>query len=207
MEPSSVCDVCKDTAKAIEMVTDGRCSAKVCRTCFDQLTDGLCPVCRQPYMTVLPQHIPRQSTDTIHRESGFIISKYDNAICINWTRDGMAHREHDQPAAIVYSPDGHLLGRKWCQNGVTCRDNDRPSVVEYYNNGNIRSRKWIGVTGLHRDNAPALIKYNEDGTVNEQLYFTHGQHKPWNRHYIFTFGFGFDFSDLISYILVALGVQ
>lgn len=76
-----------------------------------------------------------------------------------WYRDGVLHRDDDEPAAIWISG-----ARQWYRDGLLHRDNDKPAVTRA--NG---SQEWWRHGQRHRDDdKPAVIA---DGT---QMWYRNG---------------------------------
>lgn len=70
--------------------------------------------------------------------------------------DKVLHRE-DGPARIIYNEQ--LIIQEWFIDGAHHRDHDRPAVIKTYK-GIIIKMKWYQNGLKHRENGPAVRKYN-----------------------------------------------
>ena len=104
----------------------------------------------------------------LHRENGPARIEYkiiqfrsdekrSSKVLEEWYQHGKLYREGDYPARILYD-------EVW--NWDDAEDNDYcyKNVEEYY-----QDQK------LHRENGPAVIVYNEDGSTTEKKWYIHGE--------------------------------
>lgn len=53
---------------------------------------------------------------------------------------------------------------------------NKPSIIEYYDDGVIRKEEWRNEKNCyHRENGPAVICYNEDGSITAKVYYYDGR--------------------------------
>lgn len=96
---------------------------------------------------------------------------------IEWTKNGLRHRDDDKPAFVNYSDliFKQKQSENWYQNGELNRNNDKPTIIGYYENGQVYEEKWYRNGELHRDNEkPAIIRYNKDGSRALERYYENG---------------------------------
>lgn len=55
---------------------------------------------------------------------------------------------------------------------------EEPAVVEYYNSGQIMNEQWWHMGQRHREDGPATIRYNSDGSIKCKSYYLYGKIIP-----------------------------
>lgn len=58
-----------------------------------------------------------------------------------------------------------------CKKRKSFINDDEPSKTLYYDNNNIAAEMYYANGYLHRENGPARITYNEDGTIQRKRYY------------------------------------
>ena len=128
----------------------------------------------------MPQKITKNRIETL--VNGDIVRNY---IFKKYNKDGIVKEikylngkkelhNNNGPALVMYYENGNIKSKYWYQNGKLhreCEGADLPVSVGYYENGNISCEEWYQNDEVHRDgNLPAIIKYNIDGKVINNLY-------------------------------------
>lgn len=90
-----------------------------------------------------------------------------------YNETGQLHRD-DGPAVVMYSQNAAKIYEEWRKNGLIWKE-DGPAVIEYFESGEKASESWFNEKSrLHRSKAPAHIKYEKDGAVNQEEYYENG---------------------------------
>lgn len=125
---------------------------------------------------------------------GIVISRH-------WHKNGMTHRDNDQPAVIYYHHlNENISSQMWYKNDCLHRDNDNPAVISYDGNGIIICQEWM-VNGkchrdkypsvinkvipfyyqwcknglLHCDDGPAYVRFDKDGNIITKTWYINGK--------------------------------
>ena len=116
-----------------------------------------------------------------------------------WNKDGSYYREGDLPTYIVYYSNGNMKQELWTNVQGQLHRDDGPAMIIYNEDGSIESKVWVGmgeeVTEVrfkhwpngnmkeelwfknekpHRDDGPAGIEYNEDGSIKKEEWWKDG---------------------------------
>ena len=144
----------------------------------------------------------------LHRKDGPAVISYNDDGSVDreeWYLNGQQHRE-DGPAVIDYDDDGNVSYERWYLNGqglnivefakylgvdhyksklneVYLKDGkkhreDAPAVIEYNDDGSISYEEWYLNGKKHREDAPAEIWYNDDGSVYRESWYLNGNEIP-----------------------------
>ena len=108
------------------------------------------------------------------------VIKYQDGKIIEkaWYKNGILHRENDEPAFIQYPYAVELIKKTWYKDGKCYRENDKPTHIIYHTDGEIHSERWVNENGSpHRENdKPAIIRYDKNtGRVVEKEWYNNGQ--------------------------------
>jgi len=69
---------------------------------------------------------------------------------------------------------GSIAAKEWYQMGKNHRE-DAPAVITYYENGKVMEEKWYYKGLLHNVKGPAITKYEENGTIKHKEYWYMGR--------------------------------
>jgi len=112
-----------------------------------------------------------------------IFSFYDNGKVESeeWHNDAGEVSRVGGPAVVYYEINGLSKSEEWYVDGKKHRL-DGPAEVTYYTREDNRAihtpkqETWYQNNEIHRDDGgPALRSYYEDGSINEERWFVHGQ--------------------------------
>jgi hypothetical protein len=70
-----------------------------------------------------------------------------------------------------------LISEWWCSDDKCHRDGG-PAVIDYNDDGSVAREEWFCNGKCHRDGGPAVIDYNDDGSVAREEWFCNGK---WHR--------------------------
>lgn len=115
-----------------------------------------------------------ETRDTTKQKGGFTILIYDKVII---PTTGQPY-EKESKKLNLYA-DGSLRKIEYYDNlpGYPDRSktgNTLPSIIEWWPNGEKKQEEWFKTNVRHRDNAPAIISYDQSGNIMDQKYFTMG---------------------------------
>jgi hypothetical protein len=90
--------------------------------------------------------------------------------------EGRHHSFLGQPAFVEYVGNKVLI-QYWCKNGLNHRERDNPAIIQYNINERVICREWIKNGKLHRlGGKPAIIYYDDNGKVTRQECFENGKY-------------------------------
>lgn len=82
------------------------------------------------------------------------------------------------PAIINTWDTGELHSLTWYTNGKKYNKNpNEPTIITFYDTGVIKTKQWCMINSsgiIHRENAPAYIKYDENGNEIEKWWLHEG---------------------------------
>lgn len=85
----------------------------------------------------------------------------------------------DGPADIEYYNNGQTKREAYCKSKMCpyTYDKNHAAIIEYYENGNKRYEMYNTKegNGPHRSDGPAVIYYNEDGSIKDEFFYLHGE--------------------------------
>lgn len=87
-----------------------------------------------------------------------------------WKTDGKLDRKVS-PAIIIYHKNGQPKILQWYRNGESYRENNEAIYEKYYETGVIWQKSWGNGEIVHREDGPAIIRYNENGKVEEEEWY------------------------------------
>lgn len=95
---------------------------------------------------------------------------------ITWKNfEGYLSRLLDRPALILFNFQTKRRHEQWMVNGIYDRISKGPSRVEYTENNNIKvSEEYIKKGLYHREDGPAIIKYDVKGRVLKKFWYRNG---------------------------------
>jgi hypothetical protein len=84
---------------------------------------------------------------------------------------------NDKPACITYDNEGNVVCEEWYNYDTAHRtalvNGKVGPTYTVYRLGKVIKEAWSCHNRLHNKNGPAVIYYNGDGTVNEEMWFYH----------------------------------
>ena len=123
----------------------------------------------------------------LHRDGGLYAQRViDIQGCAQeeWFKHGKHYRENDLPVLVWYRENGTVKLHVWCGDLTVYSDNlsnnrnDLPTGIGYHENGTISFQRWCKsrefYRELHRENAPALIEYDQNENIIEEKWYTYG---------------------------------
>lgn len=131
----------------------------------------------------------------LHREHGYARRLIEcDFIQEEWLVDGKFSRENDLPVSVEYRTNGTRLEAWYGDSAILYGSEDRsplerssaeievrrsrgdlPTAIGYRQDGSVSFKRWCRNKTLHRENLPAFIKFDRDGTILKEEYYTNGQ--------------------------------
>lgn len=117
-------------------------------------------------------------SENVRLEKEYTIVQYAKDM-ERWTIDGRYHRR-DGPARIIFyvSLGCIIKSVAFFIHGQFLIDGDKPSSISYFENGTIASKIWRTLPNscmIHRENGPAWIIYDEDGSILREEWWINGK--------------------------------
>ena len=92
----------------------------------------------------------------------------------SWLKNGILHRDKDQPAEIRYSTIDnvsiYVSSKFWNKKGKLHRDGDKPAIIFFdFKSGNVSEERWFKNGEQHRDGSEYVtVDYFNNGTIKKQ---------------------------------------
>jgi antitoxin component YwqK of YwqJK toxin-antitoxin module len=97
-----------------------------------------------------------------------------NASIKTYKKNGVLHRDGDEPARIVYRDayDVDTLKKvEYHKSGMRHRDGDKPQSITYDKYGDVEIEQYLVNDQMHRDgDKPAYIYYYDNGDIRTEVY-------------------------------------
>ena len=101
------------------------------------------------------------------------------AVLIHYRSGRFDNKSQTDPAIQAFFDDGKVKSYEFWTRGVPHRDDGLPQFEEVYPSGALKEAKWIVNGKLHRVNAPASVRYYENGKAQTLRYWQKDMpHRP-----------------------------
>ena len=107
--------------------------------------------------------------ETYHNDGEIASISYHN-------EKGLLHREGDLPSILCFFKSGTLKSEKYCINGQKHREDNKPAYIKYNKNGDVIYIAYYKNDKLHNDTDAALLKYYDNGILQEEKHCLNGQY-------------------------------